>query len=152
MDVNQAKKLYNMIRQYLIFYKEFLEFELKKLDDIKNNRIKLLDEHVKGEEVFLLKSKGFEIKRQEFVKELGFKKDERMIDVIKTAPQDYREKLTLTFEELSGYILDLKETNKRCNTMIELRLHSIKKTISHMEEEKNKLTQGDTKEFVSRKV
>lgn len=154
MELNKAKELFNMLNQYLVFYKDFLEFETKKLEDVANNRIKLLDEHVKSEEVYLLKSKGFEIKRQEFIKDLGFE-NEPMTEVIKTSPEEYKQKLQSVFEELSDTILNLQETNKRCNSMIELRLHSISKTITNIEENKNKSNNVENKpkkEFVSRKV
>lgn len=154
MELNKAKELFNMLNQYLVFYKDFLEFETKKLEDVANNRIKLLDEHVKSEEVYLLKSKGFEIKRQEFIKDLGFE-NEPMTEVIKTSPEEYKQKLQSVFEELSDTILNLQEKNKRCNSMIELRLHSISKTITNIEENKNKSNNVENKpkkEFVSRKV
>lgn len=146
-----------MMHHYLVFYKEFLNFETKKLDDVANNRIKLMDEHVKNEEVFLLKCRGFEVKRQAFLKELGLE-NMLMRDVIKQAPEEMREQLDSVFSELSEAILDLKEINNRCNSMIELRLHKIEKTLNQLEESKQKSQKGPTKgekkftDFISRKV
>ncbi|MEG1179008.1 MAG: flagellar export chaperone FlgN, partial [Oscillospiraceae bacterium] len=114
-------------------------------------------EHVKNEEVFLLKCRGFEVKRQAFLKELGLE-NMLMRDVIKQAPEEMREQLDSVFSELSEAILDLKEINNRCNSMIELRLHKIEKTLNQLEESKQKSQKGPTKgekkftDFISRKV
>ena len=156
MDHKQAKTLYDMIRNYLVFYKEFLEFETTKLDNVANNRMNLIDEHVKNEEVFLLKCRGFEVKREAFLKECGME-NMLMSEVISTAPEDVREPLESVFMELSETLLDLREINSRCNSMIEIRLHNIEKTINQFEEHKQTQknpTKGEKKfsDFISRKV
>lgn len=157
MNLKQAKTFYDMMRNYLVFYKEFLEFESKKLDDVANNRIKLIDEHVKNEEVFLLKSRGLEVKRQAFLKELGLE-NMQMKEIIKQTPQEIRGELEIIFGELSETVLDLQEINKRCNSMIEIRLHNIDRTLNMIEESKSKAektpTKGEKKftDFISRKV
>lgn len=157
MDVNQVKIFYNLMQQYLVFYKEFLDFETKKLDDVANNRIDIMDEHVKKEEVFLLKSRGFEAKREEFLKNAGFE-NMSMSEVINTSPEESRGQLSDVFSELSDILLDLKEINSRCNSMIELRLHRIEKTLNRIEENQqsnyNNSAKSDKKktDFISRKV
>ncbi|NCC86417.1 MAG: hypothetical protein EOM05_00925 [Clostridia bacterium] len=157
MDVKQAKTFYDLMQQYLVFYKEFLEFETKKLDDVANNRIDIMDEHVKKEEVFLLKSRGFEVKREEFLKNVGLE-NMSMSEVIKTSPEESRGQMSDAFSELSDIVLDLKEINSRCNSMIELRLHRIEKTLNRIEENQqsnyNSFAKSDKKktDFISRKV
>lgn len=155
MDINQANELKSLLTQLLIFYKKFVEFEQKKFDDVSNNRLVNLDEHVKGEEVYLLKSKGLEQKRINLFESFGLS-DMTVVEAIKTAPDEIKNELMSTFSELSDTILTLKEINKRCNSMIELRLHTIKKTINNIEESKNKTSKDNNKntrsEFISRKV
>ncbi len=157
MDNKQTKTLYDMLNNYLSFYKEFLEFENQKLKDVADNKIKSIDEHVKNEEVFLLKCRGFEVKREAFLKEIGMD-GKTMQEVIDSATDDMKEKLSSSFQELSETILDLQEINKRCNTMIELRLHNIQKTLGQLEENrqnlKKKSNKGEKKfsDFISRKV
>ena len=157
MDVNQVKIFYNLMQQYLVFYKEFLDFETKKLDDVANNRIDIMDEHVKKEEVFLLKSRGLEVKREEFLKNAGLE-SMSMSEVIKTSPEELKGQLSDDFSELSDIVMDLKEINSRCNSMIELRLHRIEKTLNRIEENQqsnyNNSAKSDKKktDFISRKV
>jgi len=157
MDVKQAKIFYDLMQQYVVFYKEFFEFETKKLEDVANNRIDLMDEHVKKEEVFLLKSRGFEVKREAFLKDAGLE-NMSMSEVIKTSPEEAEGKLEGVFSELSNLLLDLKEINLRCNSMIELRLHRIEKTLNQLEENQqkdyNNSAKNDKKktDFISRKV
>lgn len=157
MNEIQAKTFYELMKQYLVFYKEFLEFEKIKLEDVTNNRIDLIDEHVKKEEVFLLRSKGFEVKREAFLKELGFE-NLTMSEIIEKTPQDFKEKVSSLFSELSEVLLDLKEINSRCNSMIELRLHRIEKTLNQLDENQQKQHNDSAKkpknrsDFISRKV
>ena len=157
MDEKQATTFYELMQQYLVFYKEFLEFEKTKLEDVTNNRIDLIDNHVKKEEVFLLRSKGFEVKRESFLKELGLD-DLTMSEIIEKTPEGSKEKLSLIFSELSEVLLDLKEINSRCNSMIELRLHRIEKTINQLDENQQKQYNDSAKksknrsDFISRKV
>lgn len=157
MDVKQAKIFYDLMQQYLVFYKEFLDFETKKLDDVANNRIDIMDEHVKKEEVFLLKSRGLEVKREEFLKNAGLE-SMSMSEVIKTSPEELKGQLSDDFSELSDIVMDLKEINSRCNSMIELRLHRIEKTLNRIDENQqsnyNNSAKNDKKktDFISRKV
>lgn len=143
MEGTKAQELYEMMKQHLAFYKEFLGLEKAKMEDISKNNVASLDNYVKKEEAYLLKARGFETKRNKFLNEIGLE-NTTMKEVIKTAPDEKKELLEDAYNELSNILLDLKEVNKRCNFMIQIRLQRIEASLNALKsnEKQNIYTQS----------
>ncbi|MDF1494232.1 flagellar export chaperone FlgN [Caproiciproducens sp. CPB-2] len=126
-----TEKLLKFLRDYLNFYKSFLEIESEKYNDLANNNVTTLDGHVRKEEAFMLKARGLELERDKLVAQTGSPKAtfRQLIPMFEPSLQPQAKSI---FDELSQVTLDLKEINLRCNQLTELKLHRIEKDVSKL--------------------
>lgn len=110
--------------RYLAFYNEFLQLETDKYDDMSHNIISSLDERVKVEEAYMLKSKGLEIERDKLIAQTELPKA-TFLQLIPLFDESVRDQIQEVYEELSRVLQDLKQTNLRCNQLTQLRLHRV---------------------------
>jgi len=110
--------------RYLAFYKEFLQLETDKYNDMTQNIMSSLDERVKVEEAYMLKSRGLEIEREKLIAQTELPKA-TFLQLIPLFDESVRDQIQEIHEELSRVLLDLKQTNLRCNQLTQLRLHRI---------------------------
>jgi hypothetical protein len=119
-----SNELVLFLERYLAFYKDFLQLETDKYEDISHNRLSRLDQHVKDEQAYMLKSKGLEIERDKLVEKTGISKA-TFRELIPESDESVQNHLQEIYDELSNVLLDLKEVNTRCNYITELKLHSV---------------------------
>lgn len=131
IDEELAEKLLKFLREYLDFYKSFLQIESEKYNDLTCNNIKSIDERVKTEEVYMLKSRGLEIERDRLVAQTGNPKAtfRQLIPLFDSSLQPQVQEI---FDELSRVMLNLKEMNLNCNKLTELKLHRIKTDLNKL--------------------
>ncbi len=159
--INQslADEIFRFFQRYLTFYKEFLQLETEKYNDIAVNRVSALDGHVKAEEALMLKSRGLELERDRLVAKTE-KPEATFRELIPLFEHPLQEQVKQIYDELSKVLLDLKEINLRCNYLTELRLHRIqidlKKLENHPELQKLYNAQaragGASMNFISKKI
>jgi hypothetical protein len=111
-------------QRYLSFYKEFLHLETGKYNDIISNNLGSLDEHVKTEQAYMLKSRGLELERAKLMAQTEtpnatFKE---MIFLFDLSVQD---QIKLLYNDLSEVLLNLKNMNLRCNYLTKLKLQRV---------------------------
>ena len=111
-------------QQYLAFYKDFLQLETDKYNDMARNILSSLNEHVKEEQAYMLKSKGLELERDKLMAQMDSPKA-TFCELIPMFDLSVQVQIKEIYDELSQVLLDLKETNLRCNQLTELRLHRI---------------------------
>ena len=119
-----SDELLSFFLRYLAFYSEFLQLETDKYDDMAHNIISSLDERVKVEEAYMLKSKGLEIERDKLIAQTELPKA-TFLQLIPLFDESVRDQIQEVYEELSRVLLDLKQTNLRCNQLTQLRLHRV---------------------------
>lgn len=154
-----ADELLHFLQRYLAFYKEFLQLETDKYNDLSINNVSALDERVKAEEVFMLKSKGMELERDKLVACTG-KPEAKFRELIPLFDEPLQKQIKDIYDELSKVLLDLKEMNIRCNYLTELRLHRIEIDLKRLENrpELQKLYNAQAREgrasggFLSKKI
>ncbi|MBW7573343.1 flagellar protein FlgN [Caproiciproducens faecalis] len=131
IDRKLAEKLLQFLSEYLDFYKNFLQIETEKYDDLSNSKVETIDAHVKTEEAFMLKSRGLEAEREKLVSQTGNPKAtfRQLIDLFEPS---LRPKAKEIFDELSQVMLNLKEINLRCNNLTELKLHRIQTDLNRL--------------------
>ena len=127
-----SEELYHFFNRYLAFYREFLQLETDKCADMACNNLSALPNHVKTEEVYMLKSKGLENERNKLVAKTGLTQP-TFQQLIPLLDESTREKVHAIYDELSHVLLDLKAMNLRCNTITELRLHKIETQVRKLE-------------------
>lgn len=131
LNSSQSGELLDFLERYLAFYREFLALETKKCSDLSANSVDLLMEHLKKGETCMLRSKGMEIERERLMKRFGLPG----LTFRQTIPQmdpTQRERAQALYGELSGVILELKEINRRSNTLAQLRLRHTEKKIREL--------------------
>lgn len=128
-----AEEFVRFFQDYLSFYRDFLQLETDKFNDISANRVEHLDDHVKTEEAFMLKSRGLELKRDRLVTQAGGSETTTFRELIPRFDSPYRDRLQQIFDEFSVVIVNLKEINLRCNYITELKLHRVQTDIKKLE-------------------
>lgn len=119
------KELLDILDESTNLYNHLFELEQQKYESLLKNDLVKLDEVVAKEQVAYLKMRGLEQKREKLVTSLGFK-DKTLKEIIELiTDNEYKSKLTEKYKELNKLILDIKNTNSLCKTLIEARLQGI---------------------------
>lgn len=130
------KTLYEILKESADLYKIFLELEYKKYDIAIKDDIVALDDIVSKEQVFYLKMRGLEQKREKLIEEMGMK-GKSIKEIIELSDEEQRPMLIEAYDELYKLILDVKKISKLCKTVIEVRMNRIHKAMSQLGEKKN---------------
>lgn len=160
MEKALETKILDFLKDYCRFYKDFLNLEKEKLNDIEHGNYATLDKHVRNEEAFVLKSKGLEKERLSLMEQLG-KKDATFREIIPMFDESLRGEAEQVFEEFSKVIFELKDTNSTCNELATLKLTTIQNTLNKMNksgelsgiyDRQAKNLGGSQRSFISRKI
>lgn len=116
--------LYELLRENNAIYKLFLELEYKKYEAVINNDIISLDDIVSDEEVYYLKMKNVEHKREKHLNSLGLK-DMTLKEIMDSLEHEYKAILQEQYNELNNTIKELKKINSLLKTVVEVRLRRI---------------------------
>lgn len=115
-------KLVRFFNEYIVHYKELLDFEYSKLDMINNDKIEELSRSLSKEQALIMKSNSMEKKRIEI---LGDDKDLTFREIIEKAPISCKKRLEGQYEELSACVMKIKELNDLANVIITGRLKRV---------------------------
>ncbi len=133
-------EFYAFLEKYEQFYSDFLMLESEKYVVISKNEYKSLDAFIKKEQVYLLKSKGFELERDNYMKKFGSRNLTLKQCIDRMQDSADRDRFAGLHKRLSDILSDLKEANRLSNYLIGLHLHmldsNIKKVDSHTGSEK----------------
>lgn len=130
------KTLHELLIESAEVYKNFLELEYKKYDTVIKDDIAALDDIVANEQVYYLKIRGLEQKREKLFETIGMK-NKTLKQIIELSDEEHRPMLTEAYEELYKLILDTKKISNLCKTVIEVRLRRVHKAMNQMGEKDN---------------
>ncbi len=114
----------SFFQRYLAFYEDFLQLETQKFNEIIANRLDNLDQMVKNEEAFMLKSRGLELERDKLMAKTESPKA-TFKELIALLDESAQEEAQLLYNRLSQVLNNLKHINSRCNYLTKLKLHRI---------------------------
>ena len=123
-------KLVRFFNEYIVHYKELLDFEYSKLDMINNDKIEELSRSLSKEQALIMKSNSMEKKRIEI---LGEDKDLTFKEIIEKAPISCKKRLEGQYEELSACIMKIKELNDLANVIITGRLKRVERKTAELD-------------------
>lgn len=154
-----ADTLLSFFERYLAFYKDFLLLETTKYQDMRENRLEKLSQHVKDEEAYSLKARGLEMERDRLVLQAS-SSDTTFRGLIPLFDQSRQERAKGLYDELYKVMTSIKETNRGCNYLTELKLHRVQielrkmKNSPEMQKEYNSRAKECKKAFsiISRKA
>lgn len=135
------EKLIDILNESADLYKNFLELEYKKYDTIIKNDMEELDNIVSKEQVFYLKMRGLEQKREKLMDSMGMK-GKTLKEVIESE-NDYKDALTKEYNELKDIISEVKRISSLCKTLIEVRMRHIDKAKKQLGETENTYSNKD---------
>lgn len=136
--------LYTVLNESTQIYREFLELEYKKYDAILKADIETLDDLVSKEQVFYLKIRGLEQKREHLIETLGFK-DKTLKEIIEISNNEQKQILLDIYNELNKLITEVKKINNLSKTLIEVRLHRVDKAMTQLGEKQNTYARNERK-------
>lgn len=136
--------LYTVLNESTQIYREFLELEYKKYDAILKADIETLDDLVSKEQVFYLKIRGLEQKREHLIETLGFK-DKTLKEIIEISNNEQKQILLDIYNELNKLITEVKKINNLSKTLIEVRLHRVDKAMTQLGEKQNTYVRNERK-------
>lgn len=108
--------------EYIRHYREFLDFEYKKMDMLNKNQIEKLSASLSVEQALIMKTNSLENKR---LKVLGELSEKSFSEIAESAPEPYGKRLAAQHEELSKLIFKIKEMNDIANITVSERLKKI---------------------------
>ena len=131
--MSKLDDLYNVLNEQLNLYKEFLEVENEKYNVILADDIKRLDEIVTEEQVFFLKSRGLDQKRERLLTELGYtgKTLRQLIELIDDAEKDRFRKM---HSDIFNVLQNFKDKNNQCQDLVQIRLYRAQTMINKLDE------------------
>ena len=121
-----------IIREMLTLFDELISFENKKIDAIAANDVTQLDQYMKDEQVYLLKMKALEQKREKFQNRIGA---DGLTFIELSDRFDGAEKETLKgfYEELALKMTEVKDAVSGTKRFIDLHLNSISALLEKLE-------------------
>lgn len=133
--MNKLDNLYNILEEQLHLYEEFMKVEDEKYNVILADNIKRLDEIVTEEQVFFLKSRGLDQKREFLLKEIGFegKTLRQVIDLVDDLNKDRFKKM---HQDIFNVLQNFKEKNNQCQDLVQIRLYRAQTMINKLDESK----------------
>lgn len=136
--------LYELLKENIQIYKLFLELEYNKYDAVIKNDIISLDDIVSKEEVYFLKMKVIENKREKHLNSLGLR-GKTLKEIIDFSEHKYKIILQKQFEELNNTIMELQKINSLSKTVVEVRLRRIDKELINLGEKENTYSNNKSK-------
>lgn len=128
--------LYAILQESLELYENFIKVEYDKYDAVIRDDIKKLDEVISQEQVFYLKVKGLEQRREKLIESMGMK-HKTLKEIIELSDEHERLRLKPMYDSLLVSLNDFKKINSECKTVIEVRLHRIDVAMSKLGEKQN---------------
>lgn len=114
----------DILKESSDLYKSFLELEYEKYDAVIKNDVDALDDIVSKEQVYYMKMRGVDQKREKLVDAIGCK-GMTLKEIIETDKIKNNGEIIEKYNELSEIIQEVKKINSLCKTLIEVRMHKI---------------------------
>jgi ribosome assembly protein YihI (activator of Der GTPase) len=147
--------LCNILKESAETYESFIKLEYDKYDAVVRDDITRLDEIISSEQVFFLKIKGLEQKRQKLTQSMNMK-DKTLKEIIELSNNEEKSKLKEQYDRLFKALSDFKKINSECKTLIEVRLHKINSAIDKQGISKNNYANNENRNnkssIISKKI
>lgn len=136
--MEQIDALYGMLGEGALLYESLIKVEYDKYDAVIKDDINELDKIISKEQVFYLKMKGFEQKREKLMSSMNMN-GKTLKEIIAMTDEPDNSKLKLMYDRLLKSLNDFKKITKECKTLIEVRLHKIDNAMNKLGEKENNL-------------
>lgn len=127
------KKLFDLMDSLIELLDEIIKLENLKLDAIAVNDVKKLENFMKDEQVLTLRLKGMDSKREAAQQELGFD-GMSLGQIVEKLESPYREELAQKEEHLHTQVQEVQTATACTNKFIQLHLQSLDMLLEQLEE------------------
>lgn len=131
--MSKLDNLYTILKEQLSLYEEFLEIEQEKYNIILADDVKKLDEIVTAEQVFFLKSRGLNQKREALLKELGFS-GKTLRQIVELVGEQDKDRFRKMYHDIFNVLENFKEKNNQCQDLVQVRLYRAQSMINKLDE------------------
>lgn len=147
--MNNYMQIKDIIDEYIKLMDLLINFENEKLEAVKMKDINKLDTFLKEEQVYLLKLRGLDKKREDIQKNMGF---EGMTyrEIIQTSEGSLRSELENSYGILSAKTQQFNQILNTLKTHIDIRLHTIDTFMKRVGVEPSKNAQTGIYDSISR--
>ena len=128
MDRMTAKAVVKCLEIDVDFYRELTVFLMKKHTKILADDLEWLTDSLNDEQAFLMKSRSLEEKRIELFKGLGID-DKKLKDLVDEAPDDYRPKMSMLYNQLTELVDNITELNAQTTEVVKRKLDNQKEFV-----------------------
>ncbi|MDR2023953.1 MAG: flagellar protein FlgN [Hungatella sp.] len=122
-----------VIEELIHLFQELIHIEQTKLEATSKNRITHVENCMNQEQAAILKLRGLDKKRETCQEKLGWKNNTFNQILLRTSGADYHQ-LKKLFDSLSFHIRQFQDLNESARSMIEIKLHMIKKELTTVPE------------------
>ncbi|WP_312095212.1 flagellar export chaperone FlgN [Aminipila sp.] len=129
--MNNYAEIKDVIEEYIKLMDLLIDFEQKKLNAVKEKDIQKLDNFLKEEQVYLLKLKGLDQKREGIQKKLGVE-GLTYRQIIEKTEGTLRSELENSYEILAVKTKQFNETLNTLKSYIDIRLHTIEEFMKQL--------------------
>ena len=123
-----AKAVVKCLEIDVDFYRELTVFLMKKHTKILADDLEWLTDSLNDEQAFLMKSRSLEEKRIELFKGLGID-DKKLKDLVDEAPDDYRPKMSMLYNQLTELVDNITELNAQTTEVVKRKLDNQKEFV-----------------------
>lgn len=153
--MDNLQTLYNTLKEQLELYNSYLELEKEKYNVIIRDDVIELDKIVSQEQVFFLKSRGLEAKRESVLKKMNMQ-GKTLKEVVDLIDENERDKFLDIHKKIYSILTAFKEKNDQCKDLVQIRLHRAQTMINKLDEgninNKQYFKDGNTGEIDINKV
>ena len=119
----------NIIEEMILFFSQATAVEMQKLKAVEKNRISLLEDFMKKEQVMNMKLRAFDKRRDILQTELGYEKLSLREILEKSSPEE-KKLLTPLIEQLESEVNLFSNTLDSAGKLMEVNLHKINASMS----------------------
>lgn len=131
--MNIYEQILEQMREYSDLFDTLIDFEQKKFEAVKENNLDVIDEFLKTEQVYLLKVRGLDGKREEILKKSGFE-GYTFRQLINDAEGGVRDELEILFGELEKKTENFKKLMDSLNSFVDMKLFSVEEALERIRE------------------
>ncbi len=129
--MSHTEELLKVLEDTTRFLQELSIVEEEKFQAAMKNHILTLEECIKKEQAFVLRSKGLDLKRTSIQKAMGAE-TLTLKQIIETVDGEDKASLQAAFTELQKTLTDYQEIYHRAKTAIEVNLYRVNKQLEQM--------------------
>ena len=133
--MNKLDNLYKILEEQLHLYEEFMKIVEEKYNVVLEDNVARLDEIVSEEQVFFLKSRGLDQKREHVLQDLGLT-GKTLKEVIESIDDTNKDRFIEMHKDIFNVLHTFKEKNNQCLDLVQIRLHRAQAMIRKLDESK----------------